>query len=94
MSELLVERIGGFAGFGLPGSKIKSQGRCDASDLSQKDQLAIEKLFEKDDGHPPGTPDEFRYRITRRRRGRVETVEAPESALPKALISTVKDELL
>ena len=94
MSELLVERIGGLAAFGLPGSKIKSQGRCDPSSLSQQDRQAVDELFEKLGKHGPGTPDEFRYRVTRRRSGHLETVEAPESAIPRALISIVKDHLI
>jgi hypothetical protein len=93
MSDLTIERIGGLAGFGLPGSRIRSQGVKPASELSPSEHAAVEALFR---GGAPGSPnvaDGFRYRITRMTEAGPETVEAPESEVPEALKSAVRDEL-
>ena len=47
MSDLLVERIGGFGGFGPASSPLQSRGRCDLDDLPAADRKAIEALFAK-----------------------------------------------
>jgi hypothetical protein len=90
VSKLTIERLGGIAGFGGP--NIKSEGQLDFSDLSPDDQAKVEKLFEGGSVPPvKNTIDVFNYRITRQKDGRSETIQVPESLVPAALISSVKD---
>jgi hypothetical protein len=93
MGELTIERIGGLAGFGLPGSRIRSRGVLASETLSPADQAAVEALFRSGGrtGAPP-VPDGFRYRLTRTTPKGPETIEAPEAAVPAALRDAVKDE--
>ena len=90
-----IERIGGFAGFGLPGSKLQSSGEQDMSALSAADQAAVKALFEgRARGREAGEErDTFRYRITLEKEGKKQTVEVPESAVPPALKTCVTDRL-
>lgn len=94
MGELTIERVGGMAGFGLPGSRVRSLGRMAFEGLSPADQTAVEALF-RSHGQlaAAAVPDGFRYRITRTAAAGAETVEAPEAAVPAALRDSVKDEL-
>jgi hypothetical protein len=90
VSKLSIERLGGVAGFGGP--NIKSEGQLDSSDLSPEDQAKVEKLFEGGSVPPVrNTTDVFNYRITRQKDGRSQTIQVPESRVPAALISSVKD---
>jgi hypothetical protein len=96
MGMLKIERIGGFAGFGLPGSKLKSSGQQAMSALSAADQATVEAMFRN-----PGRQtesgqerDAFRYRITRTVNGKEQTVEVPEAAVPPALKACVSDKLM
>jgi len=93
MDKLEVERLGGIAGFGGPGARIRSRGTCNVSDLGAEDQLRVEALFAKTDKVAP-LPDEFVYRITKRSESGATTVQVPESQVPLALKNCVKDELL
>jgi hypothetical protein len=92
---LKIERIGGFAGFGLPGSKIQSSGEQAISALSATDQASVEALFRNPARQQREGPerDTFRYRITRIVSGQEQTVEVPESAVPPALKACVSDKL-
>ena len=95
MSLLHVERMGGFAGFGGSGARIRSHGHIDASSLSAAEQQSVESLFQK--GAVTGVaplPDEFRYRISRTTPTGTEVIEAPESIIPTALAQCVRDELV
>ena len=96
MGTLKIERIGGLAGFGVPGSRIKSGGEVAIAALSAADQALVEALFQKPAGQQkPGLErDAFRYRITRTKDGKEQTVEAPEAAVPQALKACVSDKLL
>ena len=95
MDELFIERIGGVAGFGLPGARIRSRGRCEVSALSANDQAAVEKLFAKGGAQARQRgPDAFRYRITRQTVDGPQTIEAPEHAVPQAIASSVRDEFI
>ena len=47
MGTVKIEKTGGLAGFGLPGSKIKSSGETEISALSRADQAWVEALFQK-----------------------------------------------
>ncbi len=95
MGTLKIERIGGLAGFGLPGSKIESTGEQAISALSADDQAWVETLFQTParQQKPGQERDAFRYRITRIVKGQSQTVEVPESAVPLALKGCVSDKL-
>jgi len=90
-----IEKLGGLANFGGARSRIRSLGRFDTSSLPAAEQEALEALFHKS-AKPakPGAADAFRYRITRTTSAGVETIEVPESHVPPAVASCVKDELV
>ena len=89
---LEVERLGGLAGFGTAGSRLRSRGQLDVSTLSAEDRQALELLFSRPPANPL-RPDEFRYRLTRSLDHGPESVEVPESQVPAAVRSAVKDEI-
>jgi hypothetical protein len=96
MSTVKIEKIGGLAGYGLPGSRIKSSGETAIATLSPADQAWVEASFQK----PPRSQeagnerDTHRYRITRTKNGHDETIEVPEAQVPHALKHCVTDKLL
>jgi hypothetical protein len=95
MSLLHVERIGGLAGFGGTGSHVRSRGQVDEGTLSPSDKKAVEELFRsQSSGKASQIRDGFRYKISRVTPAGTETVEVPESVVPKTLIQYVKDELV
>jgi len=92
MGMLTIERLGGLAAFGGP--HLKSEGQLAFADLPPDDQAKVEKLF--DGGSKPAvrnTNDVFNYRITRQKGGCSQSIEVPESLVPEALRSSVKDTL-
>ena len=92
MGKLTIERVGGVAGFGGP--HLKSEGQLAVTDLSPGDRAKVEKLFEIGSKPPvKNTNDVFNYRITLQKDGRSQTIEVPDSLVPTALISSVKDTL-
>jgi len=93
MDRITIERLGGFAGLGLPGSRIRSRGDVALSELSPADRSAVTGLFESGDQSGPALPDAFRYRLTRQTTRGSETVEVPEHAVPEAIRNRVKDAL-
>ena len=93
MTRLRVERVGGFAGFGLPGSRLRSVGELDAGTLGSADRAAVDALFEPRRPAAKRLPDAFVYRITRSGPSGEETVEVPESQVPESLRDCVQDEL-
>ena len=95
MGTLKIERIGGLAGFGVPGSRVKSSGEQAVSALSDADRASVEALFRSSERQPGSglERDAFRYRITRVINGKNQTVEVPESAVPPALKACVSDKL-
>jgi hypothetical protein len=95
MAILHVEKLGGLAGFGGSRSRIRSRGQIDTAQLSTADRKAIDSLFESGgSSEPPQGADAFRFRISRTTPGGTETIEAPETSVPEALVSCVKDELV
>lgn len=95
MGILKIERVGGLAGFGMAGSKLRSQGQQALSALSAADRASVEKLFKgttDTHGQQP-VADGFRYRITRTVNGKDQSVEVPEAAVPEALRACVTDRL-
>jgi hypothetical protein len=93
VDRLKIERVGGLAGFGLPGSHLKSRGDIAVSDLSPADRRAVDDLFEAKAIPAPGMPDAFRYRITRQTPNGPQAIEVPEDHVPMSLRNRVKDEL-
>ncbi len=92
---LLVERIGGLAGFGAAGAHIRSKGQLALNSLPESEQQLIEALF-KTHGKPPPSAqrDAFSYKISCASKFGAKTIEVPEAALPAAIIACVKDELI
>jgi len=95
MEVLVVERIGGFAGFGGPGARIRSRGQVALASLSEADRRTLEALF-KAAGKVgvSAMRDGFSYRISRTGKSGTETIEVPEEHLPAAITGCVTDELL
>ncbi len=91
--QLKVERVGGFAGFGLPGSHLKSKGEVSISKLSAEDVRVIDALFRGDAHVGSKVPDGFRYRITRKIGNDLHTIEVPEENVPLSIRNCVKDTL-
>lgn len=94
MGIVKIERIGGLGGFGGP--HLKSRGELPLANLSTADQAAVDVLFASK-GKARGAPDNaqmrdgFSYRISRQTARGIEIVEVPESRVPAALLSSVKD---
>jgi hypothetical protein len=91
VERIRIERIGGFAGFGLPGSRLRSKADLAASDLSPDERRAIEDLFAAKKSVGAQAPDSFRYRITHESAGGTKTIEAAEADVPASLKSRVRD---
>ena len=75
MADLVIERLGGVAGMGGPGSAIRSRGRIAIADLGPEDRESLAALFNQ--GVPAGAGvarDSFRYRITRQGEKGSETI--------------------
>jgi hypothetical protein len=88
-----VERLGGFAGFGLPGSGLRSRGKVLLASLSAADLAATDALF----AHPPkpdsssGAADRFRYRLMRHAAAGCMSIEVDEQHVPAVLRDCVID---
>ncbi len=94
MDQLMVERIGGLAGFGGPGAHIRSRGQVAIARLSEGDRKTVETLFKtRGKAKPTAMRDGFSYRISRTTQAGTETIEVPESLLPASIAGCVKDEL-
>ena len=93
MDRIQIERTGGFAGFGLPGSHVQSRGEMALSELSVADRAAVDALFASKGGAAAPMPDGFRYRITRQTAGGAQTIEVAESKVPAAVRDSVRDVL-
>jgi len=92
-NHVRIERLGGFAGFGQPGSHLKSKGEILTSDLSDADLSALDSLFDGDLSKDEPLPDSFRYRITRKSGSSEQTIEVSEHNVPLSLKNAVKDTL-
>jgi hypothetical protein len=95
MDLLKVERIGGLAGFGGFGSKIKSRGEVSLASLSDEDQATVEHLFGATSSKPKPSAlrDGFCYKISRTSSKGSVTIEVPEHAVPDSIARCVKDQL-
>jgi len=90
---LEVERLGGFGGFGLPGSHLKSRGDVAISGLSAADLQVIDRLFQGTVSLVTPKTDGFRYRLKRITGYTVQTIEVPEENVPISIRNSVKDTL-
>lgn len=91
--SLKIERVGGLAGFSLPGSHIKSGGELALSKLSPADLKALDALFHGGTTTGAPKPDGFVYRITRTIGNMLKTIEVPEDRVPMVIRNAVKDTL-
>jgi hypothetical protein len=95
MEYLLVERLGGLAGFGGSAARLRSRGRIDLTELTSAERDIVEALFAARAVAEPGARrDAFRYRITRRTPRGEESVEAWEHAVPPPVCACVRDEFV
>lgn len=96
--RLDIERLGGFAGMGGPGARIRSTGSLAGHALSAAEREHLATLFggAKPPADPPGAADGFRYRLTLHPAGGAapSVLELPESAVPECLRDSVHDELI
>ena len=95
MAILYIEKLGGLANIGGTQSHIRSRGQLRTEVLTEKELQSVESLFaSKSESETPAVADGFRFRISRTTAAGTETVEVPESRVPAALASSVKDELV
>jgi hypothetical protein len=93
--QIEIERLGGLAGMGLPGSRIRSRLRLGAADMSADEHRAVHQALTAPAAEPPLARDGFRYRLTLHGdTGPQHSVEVPESQLPESLRNRVVDELI
>ena len=87
MERFIIERRGGIAG-------LKGRGSIAADELDQNDRETLKNLFKggkrlpKDEG-----ADRYTYTVTRESQAGRQTVEVPETLMPRALTRIVKDQL-
>ena len=94
MGSIEVERLGGFAGFGGPGSRLQSRGTVNTSDLSDSEKQAVEDLFVRPSSSTAhASPDAFTYRLTRETPVGSQSVDVMEHEVPQALKAAVKDRI-
>ena len=89
-----IERYGGLAGYGMPGSRIRSRGYFMAQDLSAADQALLREIFLSPSEAPTWARDAFRYHLTRQSDCGPQTVVVAESMVPEVLRDALHDELL
>jgi hypothetical protein len=95
MHFLLVERLGGLAGFGGSGARLRSRGRIDLAVLTTAERDCVDALFAaRVATDPGGRRDAFRYRITRSTPQGEESVEAWEHRVPLRVCACVQDEFV
>ncbi|HEX9473225.1 MAG TPA: protealysin inhibitor emfourin [Steroidobacteraceae bacterium] len=95
MGILKVEKLGGFAGYGNPGSRIRSQGEIAVESLSEADRQSVTRLFKSRQNSPPSViRDGYRYRLSHATAIGTEMVEVAEDAVPQSIRACAKDELL
>ena len=92
-ATIVVERLGGLAGIGLHGSRLRSRAEIRVDALSPREAGAIDALFARPRPAPPSLPDAFRYRITRASAGGTETIEVPEQDVPASIRARVVDQI-
>lgn len=92
-----IERLGGLAGIGLPGSRIRSRALLRGSELSAEERESVDALFKaRTDAVPPPqtSADHFRYRLKLSAGRSRSEIEVGEADLLASLQERVQDELL
>ena len=89
-----VERLGGLAGYGMPGSRLRSRGHIMADELNATDRTALSELFLRPIEAIAWVRDAFRYHLTRQSDCGPQTVIVAEASVPDVIRSCVQDELL
>lgn len=91
-----IERVGGFAGFGLPGSGLRSVATCAWSELSEADRDAIAGgataaggVFDLDEAR-----DGFYYRVTVHAPTGPITYFLREGALSETVVDSLVDQFV
>lgn len=95
--SLEIERLGGLAGMGLPGSHIRSHALVICRDLSPAELASVAALFEAHADTARSAQagaDFFRYRLTLHSDGGSRQIEVPGHDLLESLQSRVHDELI
>jgi hypothetical protein len=95
--HLEIERLGGFAGIGLPGSHIRSRALVRGSELSAEERDSIAALFKARTGvvaPPQAGADPFRYRLTLHGGESHPEIVVGEAELLASLKERVHDELI
>lgn len=95
--QLEIERLGGFAGIGGPGSHMRSRAVVRGSELSDEERKSVHALFKARTGvaPPPQTgADRFRYRLKLDAGGSHSEIEVGEADLLASLQERVQDELV
>ena len=90
-----IERLGGLAGIGAPGSHIRSRATLKGSELSARERDSVTALFARGaSAQPVARPDAFRYHVTLFAAGERREIDVGESELPQSLQARVRDELI
>ena len=95
--QLEIERLGGFAGMGLPGSHIRSRAVLRGSELSDEERRSVDDLFKTRTGAAPpphAGADAFRYRLKLDAGDSHSEIEVGEADLLASLQERVQDELI
>jgi hypothetical protein len=95
--QLVIERLGGLAGVGLPGSHIRSRASVEGKALSTDERRSVAALFATPSACSVAAEkgaDGFRYRLTLHRNDGSQKIEVSEAALLVSLQQLVQDELI
>ncbi|HPU15240.1 MAG TPA: hypothetical protein PK808_04075 [Polymorphobacter sp.] len=96
MADIVIERIGGLGGFGLPGSHIESKGELSSKTLSPATQARVDRLFATYGTGKAAAArgaDSFSYKIRRTTVNGVQVITVPEAEVPAELRDSVTDRL-
>ena len=93
MDDVKVERLGGLAGFGGAGSRLRSSGHVAFDDLSDDNRGKVKELFLAGPKILAYGADGFIYRITWTGSAGVKVIELAEGQVPAALIACVVDRI-
>ncbi len=95
--HLEIERLGGLAGIGLPGSHLRSRASLRGSELSADERDSVDALFKSRTSAAPSPQtgaDAFRYRLKLHGGDRDTEIEVGETDLLASLKNRVQDELI
>lgn len=93
MDDVKVERLGGLAGFGGAGSRLRSSGHVPFDALSDDDRAKLKELFSAGPKILAHGADGFSYRITWTGSAGVKVIELAEGQVPVALVACVVDRI-